>query len=125
MKRVRAWYVEATGDTAGADNLSPHAMGQELQEKAAPGEMGALQKRIAEERAGLIAPPSDLSKASAYERYYRALLALGDETERALAEVIGEEKAHKIRTQNGGWPMRSTVAGCPGPGPEDGEDGAP
>lgn len=113
-KQVRALYVEATGDGSGADSLSPQAMGQELQEKAAPGEPDALQRRIAEERAGMVPAPAQaqVAKASAFERYFRALTSLGDDAERAMAVVLGGEKAHKLRARNGGWPVRMALAGC-------------
>lgn len=126
-KRVRGLYLEATADTSGADSLSAQAMGQELQEKAAPGEPDALQKRIAEERAGLLQVPDEaaLAKASPFERYFRALANLGDEAEQALAVVLGGEKAHALRARNGGWPQRMGLAGCSaasGGGDGDGAD---
>ncbi len=111
-RRVRAWYVEATGDTAGADTLSAHAMGQELQDKAPPREPDLLRQRIAEERAGLVAAPGDLSKTSAYERYFRSMAGLGEEAERLLGEKLGADKAHALRTYEGGWPMRMDMGGC-------------
>ncbi len=117
--RVLTWYIEATGDATGADSLSAHAMGQELADKAAPGEPAALQRRIAEERAGLYPAPADLSKASAFERYFRALADLGNQAERQLATAIGADKAHAVRAHDGGWPSRMSMAGC-----DDG-DGAP
>lgn len=110
--RVRTWYVEATGDAAGADSLSAHAMGQELQDKAAPGEPAALQRRLAQERAGLVAPPADPSKASPFERYFRALADLGNQMERELGAAIGADKAHAVRAANDGWPSRMSMSGC-------------
>lgn len=112
--RVRAWYVEATGDAAGADALSVEAMTRELTDKALPGEPAALQKRLAEERAGLVAPPpaADLAKASPFERYFRAFADLGNEAERMLAEAIGRQSAHGVRTHEGGWPARMSMSGC-------------
>lgn len=118
--RVRGWYIEATGDTAGGDQLSAHAMGEELQDKAAPGEPGLVQKRISHERAGLALAPPDLSRLSPFERYFRALADLGNEAERMLAAKLGPEKAHKLRAVNGGWGIRMQMAGCDG---EDGEGG--
>jgi hypothetical protein len=112
LVRVRGWYVEATGDHQGADQLSAHAMAEELRDKAAPGEPEALQKRISYERAGLLPVPTDLSRTSPFERYYRAFVDFGNETERTLAAKIGAEKAHAVRAENGGWGMRMSVAGC-------------
>jgi hypothetical protein len=117
VQRVRGWYIEATGDAHGADQLSAHAMAEEIQDKATPGEPAALQKRISQERAGLVPPPANLARTSPYERYFRAYADLGNEAERALAEKIGPEKAHAIRAENGGWGMRMAMAGC-----NDGEE---
>jgi len=111
-QRVRGWYIEATGDAQGADQLSAHAMGEELQDKAVPGEPQALQARLAQERAGLVAPPADLGKLSPFERYFRAFADLGNEAERALAAKLGADKAHRIRAENDGWPMRMSMSGC-------------
>ncbi|HVV82050.1 MAG TPA: hypothetical protein VHE35_03180, partial [Kofleriaceae bacterium] len=125
-KQVRGWYVEATGDAAGADALSAQAMGQELQEKAAPHEPQQLQKRLAQERAGLVRPPASLAGTSPYERYFRAMAGLGDEAEHLLADKLGADKAHAIRTHDGGWPMRMQMDGCPDDGDgSDGSGGAP
>ncbi|HUQ02773.1 MAG TPA: hypothetical protein VM261_09780 [Kofleriaceae bacterium] len=110
--RVRGWYVEATGDSAGADQLSADSMAQEIQDKAGPDEPSALQKRISHERAGLLPTPTDLSRTSPYERYFRAFANLGEEAEQLLAAKIGPEKAHKVRAEEGGWPMRMSIAGC-------------
>lgn len=113
LRRVRALYLETTSDTAGADSLSPQAMSEELQEKAAAaGEADALQKRVAEERAGLVPVPADLSRTSPYERYFRGLANLGDEAEAWMATKLGKEKAHALRAHDGGWPMRMGLAGC-------------
>jgi hypothetical protein len=120
--RIRGWYVEATGDHQGADQLSPHSMGEELQDKALPGERDALQKRISHERAGLIPAPADLGRASPYERYFRALADLGNEAERVIGAKIGAEKAHKIRAENGGWGMRMSITGCSDEEPDQDAD---
>lgn len=113
LRRLRALYVETTGDNAGAESLSMQALSEELREKAAgEGEAEALQKRIAEERAGLLPVPTDLSRTSPYERYFRAFANLGEEAEALLASKLGKEKAHAIRATDGGWPMRMGLAGC-------------
>ena len=121
--KVRALYIEATGDTAGGDQLSAQSMGEELQDKAAPGEPQAVQKRISQERAGLALVPPDLSRLSPYERYMRALAALGDDAEKMLAAKLGPEKAHALRAHNGGWGIRMQMAGCADE--EDQEETAP
>jgi hypothetical protein len=113
VEKIRAIYIEATGDAAAADALSPQAMAQEIEDKSPQAERAAIQARIAQERAGLVPAPTDWSKASPIERYYRALAALGDDTERAFAAKLGPERAAELRAQGEGWPMRKSMAGCP------------
>jgi len=111
---VRALYIEATGDVSGADNLSLDALRGEIQEKSPLGEHNLILQRIAQERAGLIAPPADLSKASPHERVMRAYLQLGSQTEAAIAKRLGPERAKEIRGD--AWSSRSDWSGCPDPG---------
>lgn len=108
---VRALYIEATGDMQGADSLSTDAMRREIEEKSAPEERGLLLQRIAQERAGMLQPPTDLSKATPFERLFRAWLELGDKTEAAIAKRLGAERAKAIRGE--GWDWRSDMSGCP------------
>lgn len=111
---VRSLYLETTGDTAGADTLSFDSMHREIQEKSPPGEYNALLQRLSRERAGLDRAPADLSKASPLERLIRAHLALGDQTEAALARRLGPDRARAIRGD--GWSWRSELGGCPSAG---------
>lgn len=108
---VKALYIEATGDAAGAETLSTDAMRGEIEEKGDPNEHSRLLQRIAAERAGLAQPPADLSKASPFERLFRARLELGDKAEQALAKKLGAERAKAIRGE--GWGSRSDWSGCP------------
>lgn len=108
---VRALYIEATGDTGGADTLSLDAMRGEIEEKGSSDEHNYVLQRIAQERAGLAPPPADLSKTSPFERLFRAYVKLGDQAEQALAKRIGPERAKAIRGD--GWGSRSDWSGCP------------
>lgn len=110
---VRQLYIEATGDASGADTLSIEAMSREIQDKALPGEAERIRQLLAQERAGLIAPPGDWSTASPIERYLRHLAAAGDEVEVMFAARLGRERARQLREDNGGWGMRMEMAGCP------------
>jgi hypothetical protein len=110
---VRALYLEATGDTAGADALSLDAMRGEIVEKSAPAEQAIMLQKLAQERAGLVPPPGDLSKTSPLERMMRAFVQLGDQTEAAIAKRLGPERAKEIRGD--GWGSRSDWSGCPDP----------
>jgi hypothetical protein len=108
---VKALYIEATGDVAGAETLSTDAMRREVEEKGGNNEHNVLLQRLAQERAGLIPPPADLSKTSPFERLFRAYLELGNQTEDAIAKRIGADRAKAIRGD--GWGSRSESAGCP------------
>lgn len=107
---VRALYIEATGDVAGAETLSTDSMRAEIEEKSSDDDGLVLQK-LARERAGLQQPPADLSKTSPYERMMRARVKLGDDTEQALARRLGPARAAEIRGD--GFSSRSDMSGCP------------
>ncbi|TMQ05132.1 MAG: FecR domain-containing protein [Deltaproteobacteria bacterium] len=108
---VRSLYIETTGDAAGADTLSSEAMRREIEDKSPRGEHNLILQRVSQERAGLAAPPADLSKASTLERLMRASFQLGDQSEAALAKRLGAERAHAIRGE--GWGSRWELGGCP------------
>ncbi|MDQ3300474.1 MAG: hypothetical protein M3619_28175, partial [Myxococcota bacterium] len=108
---VRALYIEATGDTAGAETLSLEAMRGEIQEKGSAEESGLILQKIASERAGLAPPPADLSKTSPFERLMREIVQLGDRSEAAIAKRLGADRASQIRGD--GWGSRSDSSGCP------------
>jgi hypothetical protein len=112
VAELRKLYVEVTGDAARADDLSPEAMGHELEDKSPPGEASRVNQRIARERAGMDQPPANLASLPAIERFMRLRAGLGDRTEQDLAAVVGAERARTMREENGGWGMRQEVAGC-------------
>jgi len=87
-------------------------MASELFDKSPEGEQGRVNKRIAQERAGLAQPPTNLAGLSAVERFMRLQAALGDETEKRLGEALGPARARALREKNGGWGMRMEQAGC-------------
>ncbi len=107
---VKALYIEATGDVAGAETLSVDAMRTEIADKS-PDEHNLVLQKLARERAGLQPPPADLGKTTPYERMMRALIKLGDDTESALAKRLGPERASALRGD--GWGSRSDMSGCP------------
>lgn len=111
-EEVRQLYLEATGDSEGADSLSVSAMGWELQHKGSRGEVGKINAAIARERAGLAVPPADTSGLSPLERYFRLLAQLGDALENEVAQVVGTERARRLREDLGGWGSRMEFAGC-------------
>jgi hypothetical protein len=112
-EQLRALYVEVTGDSAGAEALSPRALFQEIEDKSAVDEGPRARRRIARERAGLEVPPADGAGQSALERALRAQLAVGDATERGLAAHFGAERAHALRRGNEIFENRGSFGGCP------------
>jgi hypothetical protein len=109
---VRELYLEATGNTDAADELSPESMANEIRDKSDPHDEARARARIARERAGLSKAPADLSKLSLMERYYRLLAGVGDAAENAIAEVLGAKRARDIRAKNDGWGRQMQMAGC-------------
>jgi hypothetical protein len=112
VSELRALYIEAVGERERADDLSPEALISELVGKSPADEDSRVKQRIAQERAGLVPPPADLSRASPLERFLRRRAGLGDETERRLAEVLGAARARELRGNGWGWQQESV--GCPG-----------
>ena len=108
-----ALYIEATGDADRAESMSPSALAQEIEDKAAPGEPQEIRARIARERAGLEQPPADLSQASPVERFLRAYVELGNDLEDLLARELGPARARELRQLNDGWNSRHEMSGCP------------
>ena len=108
---VHALYIEATGDTAGADTLSVEAMRHEIEEKSPHGERSQILQQIARERAGLAQAPSDSARLSPLERLTRAFAAIGNQSEAALAKRVGAARAKAIRGD--GWGSKSDMSGCP------------
>jgi hypothetical protein len=113
LAKLVALYIEATGDAERAESMSPSALAEEIQDKAAPGEEEAVRVRIVRERAGLEQPPADLSQASPVERYLRAYVDLGNELERMLAARLGAARARELRELHDGWGHKSEMSGCP------------
>ncbi len=123
--QLRALYIEVTGDAAGAETLSAHALQQEIENKSAKKDMEEAMWRISQERAGLLPPPADLAGRPAVERMLRLLVTVGDLYEKSMAQILGPERAHALRKKNDGWGAKHAWAGCPDdkkpPGADDQE----
>jgi hypothetical protein len=112
--QLRALYVELTGDKAGADTLTPHAIEEEIYAKSRQKDVRDAYYRLSHERAGLQPPPADVSGATPVERMQRLMSGLGDTFEQDLAQAIGPDHARALRNQHGGWGSRSISSyGCP------------
>ncbi len=110
---VRTLYLATTNDTAGAETLSLDAMIQEINAKAPPGEDRVDRATLAQERAGMIPKPADTTHEPPLEQLLRAQMALGDQTQAALADRLGADRAAAIRGESFG--MRYQKNGCPQP----------
>lgn len=104
-------------EVAGEDPPShPSAMIEALLKTATP-EDRELPRKIAEERAGLRAPPDADDALGLYERHMRLSTGQGDEFEQRLARELGAGRARELRAAGDGWPGgRSRRSGCPEPG---------
>jgi len=100
MTALRGLYRELTGD--GGDNLDARALYMEIMHKSPTSDHAAARKRLAEERAGMVAPPTDVTRESVIDRLFRLQIGAGNTLERLLAAELGADKAHQIRLA--GWP---------------------
>ena len=108
--RIRELYIEATGDTAGAAVLSLGSMMAEIVAKSDPQAAIEARRKIAEERAGL--RPRHSGDHFPVEAYYRTMIALGTDLENKLAQIVGADRAQRIRESSDGWPAKMSVGAC-------------
>ncbi len=114
-RELRALYVEITGDRAHADAMTSVSLMVELNEKSSPADVQLAYQRLAQERAGQLAPPATTVGTTAIERAMRIVTSLGDRNERAIASVIGEQRAKDLRRRNNGFgSVHVSSNGCPG-----------
>jgi hypothetical protein len=107
IAHLRAFYIEATGDAAGADGLAPQALMHEILDKSPPAAMQAARAEIARERAGLPAAPA----STIAERYLRYVTSVGDSLQRTLEPTLGAHQAAAVRDALG--ESQSFMSGCP------------
>ncbi|MCA9685770.1 MAG: hypothetical protein KC457_26575, partial [Myxococcales bacterium] len=107
----RSTLRELAPDTAGIDELPLLQLRKQLTlqiARARRPEDEALRRAIAEERAGLRAPPEDPTSLSIYARYNRHRYDAGDRFARALERELGAERSEELRRAMGGWPGART-----------------
>ena len=111
MAALRALYQELVGGDS--ENLDASALTAEIRQKSPSSDYEAARKRLAEERAGLAAPPADARNQSVIERMLRLQSAAGNTLEQLLAAELGPDKAHQIRAT--GWAGGDSMIlhGCP------------
>ena len=96
LARLRALYVEATGDAAGADSLEPMTLAHEILQKAPRAQTEAARTKLARERAGLL-PPGTPDAGTVVERYLRFMGTVGDSFQRTLEPSLGAQQAARVR----------------------------
>lgn len=111
MAALRALYQELVG--ADSENLDAGALMIEIMQKSPASDVEAARKRLAEERAGMAAPPADLRNQSVVERLFRLQSAAGPSLEQMLAAELGPGKAHQIRAAGWVGGDDSVLYGCP------------
>ena len=77
---------------------------------------GGLDRKLAEERAGLRPLPAaaEVARAPAAERFWRLRLGIGDRYQRILAGEIGPRPAQELREESNGWETKEIYRGeCP------------
>jgi len=106
VAHLRAFYLEATGDAAGADSLDPVSMMREILEKSPAAAIRSAREEVARERAGF--PPNP--QGTIVERYLRYLTSVGDSLQRALEPALGGQQAGAVRDALA--ESTSSMSGC-------------
>ncbi|MEM6993131.1 MAG: FecR domain-containing protein [Myxococcota bacterium] len=108
-ERLRAIFVQLGGDAEMSGDTSAATMKSFIADQVDRELMAEIQRRVAEERAGLREPPADLSQVSIEEQAFRLQAGLGNEFEAHLGEHLGEARAHELRRIKDGWPGSTSV----------------
>jgi len=111
MAALRALYQELAGSDPG--DMDSHALTMEILQKSPSSDVEAARKRLAQERAGMIAPPADARNQSVIERLFRLEITAGTTLEQMLAAEFGPDKAHQIRTTGWAGGDDNILSGCP------------
>jgi hypothetical protein len=111
---LRKLYAEMSGDATTAARLSPSSLLGEILQKSPDDLILQARTRLARERAGLAAPPSNLAAAAPVERALRLIVGLGSDFERRLGERVGAARAQSLRTLRESWRNTSSMSGCQG-----------
>ena len=112
LARLRALYIEATNDLAGADNVDM-TTGRDLLRKSKRADVEAARAKVARERAGIDPPPADPNAGTIPERYFRYMVTLGDSLQQKLEPALGVQGASTAREQLTFSKM--TMNGCDDP----------
>ena len=100
MGQLEPLYTTFTGKKD-FSKLNLSDMMKHVDEKAGEQELERVFRRLSAERAGLLAPPADLSQSSPAERIYRLVTGVGDVLERRMTGKLGAETAKNYRLHVG------------------------
>ena len=106
---LREMYLELGGDEATAEDASGKTLESFIFDQLDRELVGDIQRRIAQERAGLRQPPLDGSAMPIEERVSRLMADSGNEFERLVGDSLGEERARELRRKHDGWPGSTSV----------------
>jgi len=106
---LREMYLELGGDETTAEDASGKTLESFIFDQLDRELVGDIQRRIAEERAGLRQAPTDRSAMPLEERVSRLMAESGNEFERLVGESLGEERARELRRKHDGWPGSTSV----------------
>jgi hypothetical protein len=111
LARLSEIYRELFGALPGPE-LSPAEISIQVQNSAVAGEDMEVRRYIARERAELD-PPRTVEEMTAFEKFLRNHVSVGDTLEEELAQRLGPVRAYELRKKNGGWPgPRGSRRGC-------------
>lgn len=107
--QLRAMYLELGGSEEIAADASGDTLFSSIADQLDPELTGAVQRRIAQERAGLQEPPATLEGLPIEERLLRLQANKGNVFEQHVAEALGPERARALRSRADGWPGSTSV----------------
>ncbi|MGH1341894.1 MAG: hypothetical protein ACRBN8_10105 [Nannocystales bacterium] len=116
---LREMYLELGGDETTAEDASGKTLESFIFDQLDQELVGDIQRRIAQERAGVLQPPTDRSTMSIEERVSRMRAETGNDFERLVGDSLGEERARELRRKHDGWPGSTSVhsGDCVDPAP--------
>lgn len=108
-EKIRAMYLELGGSEEAADGASGNTLQSFIYDQLDNSLLGDVQRQIAEERAGLREPPTDVASLPIEQRVVRLMADDGNDFERLVADQLGAERARELRRRSDGWPGSTSV----------------
>jgi hypothetical protein len=109
-RRLRDIYLELGGDPELAEDASPATLRSHVADQLDKELLADIQRRVAEERAGVREPPAPDAQLPIEERFFRMHAGLGNEFESMVAAELGPERARALREVHDGWPGSTSVS---------------